>query len=179
MLGMDAPTAFVAALAVTAAAGTVTARMILLGAKRDARDFQPNAEAYRRIHDRRKTTYVDFAMVALRITDAVGAWPTTPSAARPALLDKTREDLRELRARHTAVLLDSGADVQAAAAVVVADCERLVDGLALDAGPSPELLTRIAGGGLTMPFLEAGREYLEAESARYFGVAVHGAPRLS
>ncbi|OVZ99545.1 hypothetical protein B9W64_37775 [Streptomyces sp. CS159] len=180
MRGMDAPTAFLAALAVTAAGGAAAARMIRLSAKRAAGDFQRDGEAYRRIHARRTQTFADFATAADQVTDAVMLWPATPPAARPAVLDDVRAHLQELHARHAAVLLDSGPAVQAAAAAVVADCERLVDGLDLDADPAPELLPlERARTGLTLPFLRACREYQEAESARYFAVAVRRAPRLS
>ncbi|MFF8399869.1 hypothetical protein [Streptomyces sp. NPDC016172] len=181
---MDAPTAFLAALlvafAAAAAAGAVTTRMIRLSAKRAAEEFQRDGEANRRLHDQRTETYVDFATTAAQITDAVTLWPATPREARPDVLDQARAHLRELHDQHAAVLLDSGPDVQAAAAVVVAECQRLVDGLDLDADPAPEaMLLAARGRELTLPFLRACREYQEAELARYFGVAVRRAPRLS
>ncbi|MFC9280890.1 hypothetical protein [Streptomyces collinus] len=178
---MDAPTAFLAALAVTAAGGAVTTRMIRLSARRATLDFQRDGEAYRRVHDRRRQTYAEFATTAGRIADTVALWPATPPAARPGVLDEARTRLQELHARHAAVLLDSGPAVRDAAAAVVADCERLVDGLDLDADLIPELQAASLRGwdALTLPFLRACREYQEAESARYFGVAVRRAPRLS
>jgi hypothetical protein len=180
MLGMDAPSAFLAALAITAAGGALTARMIRLSAARTARDFQRDGEAYRRVHERRTETYAEFATAADRLTNAVALWPATPAAARPDVLDQAHAHLREVHARHAAVLLDSGPDVQAAAAVVVAECERLVNGLDLDVDPAPEvMLVATRGHELTVPFLRACREYQEAESARYFGAAVRRAPRLS
>lgn len=165
MLGMDAPTAFLAALAITTAGGAVTTRTIRLRAKRSAADSQRDGEAYRHTHDRRRETYVEFSMTAGRIADAVALWADTPAAARPGVLDEARAHLQELRTLH--------------AAAVVANSERLVDGLDLDADPAPELLTLALSERQSLPFLRACREYEEAESARYFGVAVRRAPRLS
>ncbi|MGA5127671.1 hypothetical protein ACPCAG_30770 [Streptomyces pseudogriseolus] len=176
---MDAATAFLAALAVTTAGGAVAARTLRLSARRAAGDFQRDGEAHRRAHARRTATYVDFATAADRIGDAVALWPATPAAARPGVLDEARGRLQELHARHGAVILDSSPAVRDAAAAVVADCERLVDGLDLDADPGPDLLALAERGRLTMPFLRAGRAYQEAESARYFRGAVRRAPRLS
>lgn len=185
MLGMDAPTVFLVALLVAfasaAAAGAVTTRVIRLRAQRAAADFQRDGEAHRRADDRRTETYVDFSTVAGQIMDAVALWPATPATARPGVLDEARARLQELHARHAAVILDASPAVRAAATAVVAECERLIDGLDLDTDPSPELLTVSLRGAdrLTRPFLRACREYQEAESARYFGVAVRRAPRLS
>ncbi|MFF4057670.1 hypothetical protein ACFYZ0_18175 [Streptomyces sp. NPDC001708] len=176
---MDAPTAFLAALAITAAGGAVTTRTIRLRAKRAAADFQRDGEAYRRTQDRRRETYVEFSMTAGRIADAVALWADMPAAARPGVLDEARAHLQELRTRHAAVLLDSSPAVREAAAAVVANSERLVDGLDLDADPAPELLTLALSERQSLPFLRACREYREAESAPYFGVAVRRAPRLS
>jgi hypothetical protein len=155
--------------------------VIRLSARRATRNFQRDGEAYRRIHDRRRETYAEFATTANQITNAVALWPATPAAARPGVLDEARARLQELHAQHTAVLLDSSPAVRDAAAAVVAECERLVDGLDLDADLIPELQTASLRewDALTLPFLRACREYQEAESARYFGVAVRRAPRLS
>jgi hypothetical protein len=183
MLGMDAPTAFLIALLAAstsaAAAGAVTTRMIRRSAERATREFQRDGEAHRRAHDQRTETYVDFSTTAGRIADTVALWPATPAEARPDVLDEALARLRELHGQYAAVLLDSGPAVQEAAAAVVADSERLVDGLTLDADPGPELLTLALRERLTMPFLRACREYQEAELARFCGVAVRRAPRLS
>ncbi|MFI1004406.1 hypothetical protein ACIP10_17655 [Streptomyces galbus] len=51
---------------------------------------------------------------------------------------------------------------------------RLVDALALDIDPGPEELRLAAAQDLTLPFFRACRAYLEAESARHFGVRPGG-----
>jgi hypothetical protein len=167
MGGMDSAVAFTAALTVTAAGGIVTHRMM-----RSAAVSRPvvDGQALRRTHERRAKTYTEFSTAAGQIAAMVMVWSHLPQDARPHALDQARAHLQALRVQHVAVLADSDTGIREAAAAVVADSERLVDALVLDADPGPEELRLAAAQDLTLPFLRACREYLEAESERHFGL---------
>ncbi|MFI7415300.1 hypothetical protein ACIBU0_42370 [Streptomyces sp. NPDC049627] len=162
---MDATTAFVAAFAVTAAGG-VAARFLVRAGAAPAQPV-PDGSAWRQTHQRRAATYAEFAEPADQISHILETWPALPPAARQPQRVAAYEHLQTLGHRHGAVLLDGGPHVQAAAQQLRDECERLVRGLDLHAPPGP---VDESVRGLSMPFLRACREYLDAESERHFGL---------
>jgi hypothetical protein len=170
MGAMDSAVAFTAALAITAVGGIVAHRMMRVSTSAAVPRPVVDGQALRRTHERRAETYTEFSTTAGQIAATVMLWPHLPQAARPHALDQARAHLQKLCAQHAAVLADSDTGIRDAAAAVVADSERLVDALVLDADPGPEELRLAAAQDLTLPFLRACREYLEAESERHFGL---------
>jgi len=175
MRGMDSTTAFAAALAVVAAGGAVAFFARRGGAAAVQERLTPDNDAYRRLRDQRSEMYVEFSTAAGKIAATVMLWSHLPQAARPHALDQANAHMQELRARHAGVLADSDTDIRDAADAVVADCERLIGALVLDADPGPEELRLAAErNGLTLPFLRACREYLDTEAERHFGLRPTG-----
>ncbi|MFK0159044.1 hypothetical protein ACIQVK_44120 [Streptomyces sp. NPDC090493] len=163
---MDATTAFVAAFAVTAAGGVAAHYLVRAGAAPTRAPRVPDGAAWRQTHQRRVETFTDFAEPADRIGYIVRTWPALPPRARQPQRVEAYEHLRTLEQRHGAVMLEGDPDVQAAAQQLVEECARLVRGLDFYAPPGP----LVPSLRLTQPFLAACREYLEAESERYFGL---------
>ncbi|MFI8308526.1 hypothetical protein ACIF80_35035 [Streptomyces sp. NPDC085927] len=173
---MDAPTAFLAALAITTAGGAVTAFTVHAGVVMVRAQSTPSREAWHRAHRQRREAYAEFGIIAARIATIVGLWPALPTAARPEQRDQAGRYLRILERQLGVVMLGGGQEVQIAAQQLVDQCTRLVHGLDVDAAPGP---AEGATSALTLPFLQACQEYLDAESARHFGTAARRAPRLS
>ncbi|MFD5856100.1 hypothetical protein [Streptomyces chartreusis] len=164
---MDATTAFVAAFSVTAA-GVVAARSLVRDGAAPARNPRvPDGTAWRQTHQRRKAMYAEFAEPADQIGDILETWPALPPAARQAQRQAAYEHLQTLGHRQGAVILDGGPDVQATAQQLRDECEQLVRRLDVYAPPGPVDETV---RGLSLPFLRACREYLDAESERHFGL---------
>ncbi|MCP3771598.1 MULTISPECIES: hypothetical protein [unclassified Streptomyces] len=173
---MDAPTAFLAALAITTAGGAVTAFTVRAGVTMVRAQSTLGQEAWHRTHRQRREAYAEFGTIAARIATIVGLWTALPAAARPEQRDQARGYLRNLERQLGVVMLGGGRDVQTAAQQLVDQCTRLVHGLDVGAASSP---AENATSALALPFLQACREYLDAESARHFGTAARRAPRLS
>ncbi|MFD9395023.1 hypothetical protein ACFWBB_31125 [Streptomyces sp. NPDC060000] len=164
---MDATTAFIAAFAVTAAGGAVAHFVVRAGATAAREQRVPDGAAWRQIHQRRAQSYAEFVEPVDQIGHILETWPALPPAARQPQRKAAYERLQTLGHRQGAVILDGGPDVQAAARQLVDACERLVRGLDLYAPPGP---VDTSVHGLSMPFLTACREYLDAESERHFGL---------
>ncbi|MGW4087049.1 hypothetical protein ACWEGS_28855 [Streptomyces sp. NPDC004822] len=162
---MDATTAFVAALAVTAAAAVAARLLPRAGVARGQR--VPNRTVWRQTHQRRTATYADFAEPADQIEHVLERWPALPPAARQSQRKAAYDHLQTLGHRQAAVILDGDPDVQTAAQQLRDECERLVRRLDLYAPPGP---VDESVRGLSLPFLRACREYLDAESERHFGL---------
>lgn len=165
---MNPTAAFAVALAVTAAGGVAARRMVRAGRSRPS---SRSGAAWREVHQRRVDLYADFAAPAEEIGRIVETWPTLPPRVRQYEVRAVREHLQTLRQRLAAVMLEGGPDVQAAANQLVDDCGRIAGTLARYAPPGPLDTT---AHGLTLPFLTAGREYLDAESERHFGLRGSG-----
>ncbi|MCG8971812.1 hypothetical protein [Streptomyces sp. CL12-4] len=162
---MEPALAFVATFATAFAGGAVGSLAARAGLGRRQRN--PDAAAWRQLHQRRAQTYADFAESADQIQHIVGMWAALPPAVRQDQRKAAYAHLRILEHRQDLVDLDSGPDVQAAAQQLVDECTRLVRALDLYAPPSrvdapPQRLTK--------PFLTASREYLDAEADRHFGL---------
>jgi hypothetical protein len=164
---MDSTAAFVAAFAVTAAGGVAAHFAVRAGAAPIRAQRVPDGAAWREIHQRRAETYAEFAAPADQIGNILETWPVLSPATRQSQRETARKHLQTLERRHGLVMLDGGPDVQAAAQQLLDECARLVHGLDLDAPTDP---LGAAPRRLTMPFLRACREYLEAESERHFGL---------
>ncbi|MGX4694716.1 hypothetical protein [Streptomyces sp. JNUCC 63] len=156
---MDSTAAFAAAFAVTAAGGIVAYYVVRTGVAASSRRASTNL--------RRAEAFLAFVEPAVEIAGIVDRWPALPTAARFEERDQARGHLQDLEQRLGAVLLEGGPDVQAAALQLVEECARLVHGLDVDAGPGP------AGdptSALTIPFIDACREYLDDQADRSFGL---------
>lgn len=167
MAYMDALTAFVVAFAVTAAGGAAAHFLVRASATAAREQRAPDGAAWRETHRRRAETFAGFVEPAEQIGYILKTWPVLSPKARRPQREAAREHLRTLERRQGLVALDSGPDVQAAAQQLLDACTRLVHGLDVDAPPGPADTTRRR---LTMPFLDACREYLDAESEQYFGL---------
>ncbi|MFJ4084947.1 hypothetical protein ACIP2Z_39140 [Streptomyces iakyrus] len=164
---MDATTAFVAAFAVTAAGAVAAHFLVRAGAAPTRAVRVPDGAAWRQTHQRRAAVYAEFVEPADQIGHILETWPALPPAARQPQRQAAYEHLQTLAHRQGAVLLDGGPDVQTAAQQLRDECERLVRSLDLYAPPGPVDETV---RGLSLPFLRACREYLDAESERHFGL---------
>ncbi|MEU3640906.1 hypothetical protein AB0H23_32370 [Streptomyces albogriseolus] len=165
---MDSAAAFTAAFALTAAAGIVARYIVRAGAPLARRQAVPDSEEGRRAHTRSRQAYIDFTEPATRIAATAELWPALDDpAARRERRTQARELLQDLKRREPVIALDAGPDVRSAARALVEDCERLVEELDVSAPTGPVLTLQQE---LTMPFLRACREYLDAESERHFAL---------
>ncbi|MFG2774726.1 hypothetical protein [Streptomyces sp. NPDC048350] len=159
---MDATLAFAAAFAVTAA-GALAARALRPTAARTI----PDSAEWRRVHEERREAYADFAGVAEKVAHILETWPALPSAVRVPLGAEAREHLRTLERRLGPVTLGSSPSARAAAQQLIDECARRVAGLDAD---DPSCPADATVRGLSMSFLEACRDHLDAETDRHFGI---------
>ncbi|MFF9901298.1 hypothetical protein [Streptomyces longispororuber] len=164
---MDPTAAFAAAFAVTAAGGTAVYLAMRTGVTWPRQRNVPDAAAWREAHERRVATYAEFAEPANKIADIVELWPARPVEARAAQREQAREHMQVLERRLGTVMIDSNPFVQKAARGVVEHCAYFVRHLRYDdaePGPADPLKQGL------MVFLVAGREFLDSESERHFGL---------
>ncbi|MFF8696185.1 hypothetical protein ACF08W_28640 [Streptomyces sp. NPDC015144] len=151
------------------AVGAVATRFLMrVGAAPTRAPRVPGGAAWREIHQRRAAMYAEFVEPADQIGHILETWPALSPAAREPQRKTAYEHLQTLALRQGAVLLDGDqGGVVVAAQQLRDECERLVRHLDLYAPPGP---VDESVRGLSLPFLRACREHLEAEFERHFGL---------